>query len=55
MDIKDLENRLNNFDPAVRKAALLEAKAGFESGAIEAAEVTSIHNMHCHSFFSYNG
>jgi len=55
MDIKDLELRLNNFDPAVRKAALQEAKAGFENGAIEEAEVSSIHNMHCHSFFSYNG
>ena len=55
MDIKDLESRLNNFDPAVRKAALLEAKANFENGAIEAAEVSDIHNMHCHSFFSYNG
>ena len=35
MDIKDLELRLNNFDPAVRKAALQEAKAAFENGAIE--------------------
>lgn len=55
MAIEDLELRLNSFDPAVRKAALLEAKANFENGAIEAAEVSDIHNMHCHSFFSYNG
>ena len=55
MDIKDLENRLNSFDPAVRKAALLEARAGFENKTIEAARKSSIHNMHCHSFFSYNG
>ena len=55
MDIKNLEQRLNDFDPAVRKAALLEAKDGFENGAIEAAETSSIHNMHCHTFFSYNG
>ena len=55
MDIKDLENRLNSFDPAVRKAALLEAKTGFENKTIEAARKSSIHNMHCHSFFSYNG
>ena len=55
MDIKDLENRLNSFDPAVRKSALLEAKAGFENNTIEAARKSSIHNMHCHSFFSYNG
>ena len=55
MDIKDLENRLNSFDPAVRKSALLEAKTGFENNTIEAAPQSSIHNMHCHSFFSYNG
>ena len=55
MDIKDLESRLNNFDPAVRKNALLEAKAAFENGSIAAAEVSGIHNMHCHTFFSYNG
>ena len=46
MDIKDLELRLNDFDPAVRKAALLEAKAGFENNTIEAAPQRSIHNMH---------
>ena len=55
MDIKNLEARLNDFDPSVRKAALLEAEAAFENGTIEAAAVTSAHNMHCHSFFSYNG
>ena len=55
MDIKALEKRLNDFDPAVRKTALLEAKAGFDSGVIECARRSTIHNMHCHSFFSYNG
>ena len=51
MDIKSLEIRLNDFDPAVRKAALLEAQAAFAAGEIKAAEVSQIHNMHCHSFF----
>ena len=55
MDIKALEVRLNDFDPAVRKAALLEAKQAFENKEIAAAEVSDIHNMHCHTFFSYNG
>ena len=55
MNIENLEQRLNDFDPAIRKAALLEAKTAFENKEIEAAEVSDIHNMHCHSFFSYNG
>ena len=55
MDIKNLEVRLNDFDPAVRKAALLEVKTAFENGLLEAAPASDIHNMHCHSFFSYNG
>ena len=55
MNIEALEKRLNDFDPAVRKAALLEAKAAFASGEIAAAKVAEPHNMHCHSFFSYNG
>ena len=55
MDIKALEKSPNDFDPAVRKAALLEAAAAFESGEIKAANRTTAHNMHCHSFFSYNG
>ncbi len=46
MDIKNLEVRLNDFDPAVRKTALLEAKTAFESGAIKAADISTIHNMH---------
>ena len=48
MDIKNLEVRLNDFDPAVRKAALLEVKTAFENGLLEAAPASDIHNMHCH-------
>ena len=38
----DMEKCLNSFDPAVRKAALEKARS-------------IVFNLHCHSFFSYNG
>ena len=50
----DIESRLNSFDPQVRKEALLEAKKMIDEGKIAVAEQSEIHNMHCHSFFSYN-
>ena len=51
----DIESRLNSFDPQVRKEALLEAKKMIDGGKIAVASPSEIHNMHCHSFFSYNG
>ena len=39
-----LKQQLNSFDPVVRKAALENVK-----------KLYSAFNMHCHSFFSYNG
>ena len=51
----DIESRLNSFDPQVRKEALLEAKKMIDEGKIAVAPASEIHNMHCHSFFSYNG
>ncbi len=55
MDIEKLEAKLNDFDPAVRRAALEEAAARFAAGTIPCAPASEIHNLHCHSFFSYNG
>ena len=39
-----LDEKLNSFDPAVRTAAFDKAVAGM-----------NYFNLHCHSFFSYNG
>ncbi len=50
-DHDKLEARLDDFDPAVRRAALA-ALAGLHAGRLPAA--TGGVNMHCHSFFSYN-
>ena len=41
---ESLKNKLNSFDPAERRAALDEVK-----------KIYSAFNMHCHSFYSYNG
>ena len=49
------EPRLNDFDPRVRKAALEElvARTEAEPGLL-APEIEAV-NMHCHTFYSYNG
>ena len=39
-----LDEKLNSFDPAVRKEAFEKAVAGM-----------NLFNLHCHSFYSYNG
>ena len=51
----DWEKSLNDFDPAVRGRALKEACLAVKNGAVACAAPSDIHNMHCHSFFSYNG
>ena len=51
----DWETQLNDFDPAVRRAALEEAARAIRAGDVDCAPVSKIHNLHCHSFFSYNG
>lgn len=49
-----LEASLNSFDPELRRKALVEL-AGIRD-AEGAAEYDLIrHNLHCHTFFSYNG
>src|SRR5690606_24103844 len=46
---------LNDFDPAVRREALDGLTEAAGKGRVELPEQTQWHNMHCHSFFSYNG
>ena len=53
--IEELEIRLDNFDKNVRKNALLELIKFKKDGKVEWAEEKEISNMHCHSFFSFNG
>ena len=47
--------RLLDLDPAVREQALNELLADAERGALVFPSERPVVNMHCHSFYSYNG
>ena len=51
---EELEEKLDSFDFAERKEALLELCERVESGQIVLPEANKSVNLHCHSFFSYN-
>lgn len=50
-----LETNLNDFNLAVRTEALQELLMLAQQGQIELAPAAEIANMHCHTFFSFNG
>jgi hypothetical protein len=54
-DIHALEEQLNDFDAEARSAALIALLDRVEQGEIELPPVDDVANMHCHTFFSYNG
>ena len=53
--IAQLEQRLNHFDPAIRRASLETLAAKQATGEIAPTPYSAHHNLHCHTFFSYNG
>lgn len=53
--IEDLESQLNSFDRATRQQALAELAAGADRGAVDCWPTRDWVNLHCHSFYSYNG
>ncbi len=53
--ITALEAQLNDFSLDTRTAALQELIALVEQGTIEFPPPDDIANMHCHTFFSFNG
>lgn len=53
--INALEANLNHFAPAVRAKTLHDLMALVEEGAIELPPPAEVANMHCHTFFSFNG
>lgn len=50
-----LEKQLNDFDPAQRREALEALAALAKRGEICLPEPRDAVNVHCHTFFSYNG
>ncbi len=53
--ISALEVQLNHFDPEVRADALTSLVHLAKSGQIPLEPEEDVANMHCHTFFSYNG
>jgi hypothetical protein len=52
--VEQLEFKLNDFEPAVRAAALGKLLALSEAGEIELIPDSDVVNMHCHTFYSFN-
>jgi len=52
--IEELEHKLDSFDPAERKQALMSLCEKVTAGEIIMPEAGRAVNMHCHTFFSYN-
>ncbi len=53
--IETLETKLNDFSLNVRTEALQTLMDLVDQGAIEFPPPADIANMHCHTFFSFNG
>ncbi|MBN1975912.1 MAG: hypothetical protein JW918_00795 [Anaerolineae bacterium] len=53
--VAELETALNDFDPGVREGALRELVALADAGAVKLPPPVEAVNMHCHTFFSFNG
>ncbi len=53
--LTSLEEQLNNFEPQLRLTALAELMALAERGEVTPAPEAGVVNMHCHTFFSFNG
>ncbi len=55
MNLDRLETQLNDFTPGVRAEALSALVSLAQRGDIPLEPETDVANMHCHTFFSYNG
>ena len=54
-EIEQLEKGLDSFDSMVRRESLLALISLVDAGSLALPEAKDIANLHCHSFFSYNG
>ncbi len=53
--IKQLETNLNDFSPEVRAQSLAQLNTLVQQGTLRLAAEKNVANMHCHTFFSFNG
>ncbi len=54
-EITKFEQGLYDFDPKIRKNAILELEELVKSGEIQPKTANKDLNLHCHTFYSYNG
>ncbi|MBN1246209.1 MAG: hypothetical protein JXC32_01060 [Anaerolineae bacterium] len=54
-EITALEEQLNHFDPSARAQALDALLALVADGTLTLPPADEVANMHCHTFFSFNG
>lgn len=54
-DIREIEEGLDHFSAAVRKDCLVTLTGMVNAGLISLPDQQEIGNLHCHTFFSYNG
>jgi hypothetical protein len=54
-EIERLEKGLDSFDLTMRRHSLLALMSLVDAGSLALPEAENIANLHCHSFFSYNG
>lgn len=55
MAMIEIEKKLNNFDKSIRDSTVQQIRQQIDSGAIKPPPVMDVVNLHCHSFFSFNG
>ncbi len=55
LEVQSYENDLNSLDGAVRRNAIAELRELDRTRKVRVEEPGEWHNMHCHTFFSYNG
>ena len=53
--ITQLEEQLDHFDLSMRQTALQELAELAQTGAVELPQARDIANLHCHTFYSFNG
>jgi len=55
MKLADARERLKHLDPKVRSHALDELIVAWRAGSVTCQPTRDVVNLHCHTFFSYNG
>jgi len=53
--LSQLETQLDNFDSKIREQSLIELISLLNNGDIKNPVIKEVANLHCHTFFSFNG